>query len=507
MLDFTKIMRPYFRSGAVCRQVAEDEISSVQQSVLKELVRKGAETEYGRKYGFGSIRSYEEFAAAVPVVEYPGLRPYVMRMIAGEKNVLWHGRIRRYAQSSGTSDGKSKFIPITPEGLRKNHYKGAASVVARYLANNPHSRIFSGRGFILGGSFANTLGIRGKVKAGDLSAHLIEHIPEIINFFRTPSKKTALMENWTEKLPALVRESIRKNVTNISGVPSWFLTVLKDVLKETGKQSIHQVWPDLEVFFHGGISFDPYRKEYDRILDSSKMNYVETYNASEGFFAVQDRPTPELGMELLLDCGGFYEFIPLGSLNEKHPAALTADKVKPGEIYALCITSLNGLWRYLIGDTVRVTTTDPLRIKIAGRTHSFINAFGEEVMVYNADRAITAAADRTSLSVLNYTAAPVYAEDKKRGRHQWFVEFRTPPESIERFTDELDAALQQENSDYQAKRSGGIFLDKPEVISVPHGTFDRLLEMTGKLGGQRKVPRLSNDRTVADRIMKIINLN
>lgn len=504
MLNFTDIMRIYFRSGAVCGTVPGGETENVQNRILFRLLKEASRTEYGKRYGFAEISSYGEFASKVPVVQYPDLRPYIMRMVEGEKDILWKGRITRFAQSSGTSDGKSKFIPITPAGLRRNHYRGASTAVARYLANNPDSRIFSGKGFILGGSFANTLGLKGRVKAGDLSAHLIDRIPEFINFFRTPSKKTALMEDWNAKLPELVSESINEDVTNISGVPSWFLTVLNRVLEATGKKSVFDVWRNLEVFFHGGISFTPYRDEYNKILDPSRMKYVETYNASEGFFAVQDLPESGNGMELLLDCGVFYEFIPLGEIDSKFPAALTVRETVPGEIYALCITSPNGLWRYMIGDTVRIENKDPLRITIAGRTHAFINAFGEEVMVYNADRAIAAAAVRTGAAVRDYTAAPIYAEDGKKGRHQWIVEFSMPPADIKKFAAELDSALMQENSDYQAKRTGGLFLDPPEVIAAPPGTFDALLAQTGKLGGQRKVPRLSNGRQTADRLIEII---
>lgn len=503
MLNLTHIMRPYFHSSAVCKKIGSGEVMNTQLGILLDLLEKAADTEYGRKFGFGNIGSYELFAANVPLVEYPDIRADVMRMVDGQADILWPGVTRRFAQSSGTSDGKSKYIPITKEGLKGNHYRGAGTVIARYLENYPDSRIFAGKGFILGGSFANALQLKPGVKVGDLSAHLIEDIPEAINLFRIPSKKTALIADWNKKLPLLVKESTAADVTNISGVPSWFLTVLKEALKSTGKKSIHEIWPDLEVFFHGGISFKPYRAEYNSILDPEKMHYVETYNASEGFFAVQDTKDPDKGMELLLDCGIFYEFIPLDD-SGFNGTPVPAWEVEQGKTYALVITSANGLWRYQIGDTVKIESLDPIRISIAGRTKSFINAFGEELMVYNADEAITKAAAETDAAIENYTAAPVYAENKSKGRHQWIIEFTKAPEDIDLFADRLDYHLQQVNSDYQAKRSGGIFLDRPEIIVAPKGTFTSYMAATGKLGGQRKMPRLSNDRKIADNILEII---
>lgn len=503
MLNVTPIMRLYFQSGAVCKTIYEENIRQTQCRVLSRLIRAAADTEYGKKYGFRGIETYSDFAEAVPLVEYPDIRPYVMRMVAGESDILWKGVIKRFAQSSGTSDGKSKYIPITPEGLSGNHYRGSATAVARYLAMNPASRLFAGKAFILGGSFASTLGNTAPgVKVGDLSAHLIDRIPEAINLFRIPSRETALLEDWRQKVPCLVRESVKADVTNISGVPSWFLTILKEILAFTGQENIHRIWPGLEVFFHGGISFRPYRHEYEAITDTAKMHYVENYNASEGFFAVQDTENPENGMELLLDCGVFYEFVPLG---HDGGAAVPAWEVRQGSTYALAITTANGLWRYMPGDTVRIESTSPLRISVAGRTKNYINAFGEELMVHNADDAIAFAAQETSASVSDYTAAPVYATSGKKGRHQWIIEFAVAPDDMKRFTDILDSRLQQVNSDYQAKRTGGIFLAPPEVTVAPAGTFGIYLARTGRLGGQRKVPRLSNDRHIADTILNIIN--
>lgn len=475
----------------------------IQSQLLARLLHSARNTLVGTRYDFSHIASYSQFAEKVPVSHYEDIRPLVMRMIAGESDILWPGRVTNYAQSSGTSDGRSKFIPITPQGLATNHIAGAACAVAAYLASNPRSRIFSGRAFILGGSFSPTVidsPVAPGTRIGDLSATLISRVPRIVNdFYRVPSRDIALMSDWEKKLPALIAASSRQNVTNISGVPSWFLAVLKGVLAHTGRSCVKDVWPHLEVFFHGGICFDPYRDLYRRIIGDNGMHYVETYNASEGFFAIQDDPTLH-HMLLLLDQGVFYEFLEPGT-----DRPLPAWEVTQGKIYELLVTSCNGLWRYSPGDTVRIESTDPLRITIAGRTRHFINAFGEEVMVYNADAAITAACRKTGVHVLNYTAAPVYTGDHTRGRHQWLIEFDHTPQSVEDFADELDRTLRAVNSDYDAKRTHDLFLDRAEVIPATPGLFDRWLASTGRLGGQRKVPRLSNDRATIDALLTLLH--
>ena len=474
---------------------------TIQSRILEHLLKRAAHTLVGTRYGFSDIKSYTDFAKKIPVTHYEDIRPLVMRMVAGESDILWPGRVKNYAQSSGTSDGRSKFIPITPEGLSSNHISGAAYAVAAYLDSNPRSRMFSGRGFILGGSFSPTIDtpVAPGTRIGDLSATLISRVPRIVNdFYRVPSRKISLMSDWEQKLPALIKASSVQNVTNISGVPSWFLAVLKGVLDYTGKPSIKDVWPHIEVFFHGGICFDPYRDLYRKVIGDTDMHYVETYNASEGFFAVQDDPALH-HMLLLLDSGVFYEFLEQGET-----VPVPAWEVEQGKIYELLITSCNGLWRYSPGDTVRIESIDPLRITIAGRTKHFINAFGEEVMVYNADAAITAACRKTGIHVINYTAAPVYTSDQSRGRHQWLIEFDRQPDSIEDFADELDLTLRAVNSDYDAKRSHNLFLDRAEVIPASKGLFDRWLASTGRLGGQRKVPRLSNDRTTIDALLSLL---
>lgn len=502
-MNLTGVVRPVFAARVRAAESWRGHIRQVQEKQLQRLLRDARATEVGRRYGFEHLNGYAAYAAAVPVVEYADVRADVMRMVAGARDVLWPGRCRRFAQSSGTSDGKSKFIPVTQASLSRNHYLGARDVVAHYLHLYPDSRLFAGKALILGGSFANELtDVPAGVTVGDLSANLIDAMNPLANLLRVPSKRIALMADWHEKLPALVEAAVREDVTNLSGVPSWFLTLLRRAMEHEGVGCVHDIWPNLEVFFHGGISFEPYREQYRSITDPARMRYLETYNASEGFFAVQDVLEPG-AMLLLLDAGVFFEFVPLDAVGEPHPDAIPAWEVEEGRTYALVISAPNGLWRYAIGDTVHVHSADPLRISIAGRTKSFINAFGEELMVHNADRAIAYACSRTGAQVLNYTAAPVFATEHTRGRHQWLIEWACEPQSIDAFAAELDAELQRSNSDYQAKRSGTIFLDPPSITTVPAGTFDRWLASTGKLGGQRKVPRLSNDRRVADALLAL----
>lgn len=495
-------------------------LRDAQLRQLRRLLANGARTAFGRENGLDATAvrrlkntaprdimqtaAYRAFAA-MPVRGYADFRPWVMRMVGGEKDVLWPGRCRRFAQSSGTSDGKSKYIPVTADSLRLNHYPGATDAVAHYLHNNPQSRMFAGKGFILGGSFANELdGLPRGVRVGDLSANLIEAVNPLVNLVRVPSRRTALMADWRQKLPALAREAAPAGVTNISGVPSWFLGVLKEVMALRGVDSIHRVWPDLEVFFHGGISFDPFREQYNAITDAQKMHYVETYNASEGFFAVQDLPGPG-AMRLLADIGVYYEFVPLDRAENPVPDdILPACEVKEGEVYSLIITAPNGLWRYAIGDTVQIVSADPLRIRIAGRTKSYINAFGEEVMMHNAVGAMTHACAEHGCAAAQFTVAPVFADGKnRRGRHQWIVGWNSAPADPQAFAVSLDRALQDVNSDYQAKRAGDIFMDLPLVTAIPPAVFDAWLERTGKLGGQRKVPMLSNDRRLADSLLAL----
>lgn len=490
-MNFTPIIRPLMMRRVEASRRWSAEVEATQRRVLAGLVERGRRTEWGSRHGFDTISCYEDFAGRVPVTPYPAIRAEVMRMVAGERDILWPGRCRWYAQSSGTADGRSKFIPVTDDSLRESHYAGGAEVVAHYLASNPGSRMFAGKNFILGGSFASTLAeVPAGVHVGDLSATLIRRINPLADLVRVPSRRVALMADWTEKLPALVEASVGENITGISGVPSWFMTVIRRVIERAGARTIHDVWPGLEVFFHGGIAFGPYREQYRALTDSRRpMHYVDNYNASEGFFAVQNDPA-DPSMLLLLDHGTFYEFRPVAD-----PSAepLPAWRVKAGETYELIVTSCNGLWRYPIGDTVRIATAEPLKIVIAGRTKAYINAFGEELMVHNADAAIERVCRELDCAVVDYTAGPVYADGGHRGRHHWIVEFARPPRSLDEFAARLDEALQSENSDYAAKRAGSIFLDPLTVEAAPAGLFDRWLAAngSGRLGGQRKVPRLS----------------
>lgn len=502
-MDFTPLARHIFASRARRTERWASETEAIQRKQLEWLLNRASNTEIGRMYGFHDMLSSGDpvraYRATVPTVAYDDIRPYAMRMVDGEKDVLWPGRCRRFAQSSGTSGGKSKFVPITEDCLRRNHYPGTSDVVAHYLKMNPKSRIFSGKSLILGGSFANELDIKSDVKVGDLSATLIDRMPKLADMVRVPEKRIALMEDWAEKLPALAESASKANITNISGVPSWFLTVIKEVCRIKGVSKISEVWPNLEVFFHGGIDFRPYRKEYESLTDGSKMHFMETYNASEGFFAFQN-DFSDPGMLLILDGSIFYELEPLSGGD---PIPLW--DAEAGKTYELLISSSNGLWRYHLGDTVTVTSVKPVKIRIAGRTRSFINAFGEEVMEDNANRAIEAACEATGASIANYTAGPYYAHNNRKGHHQWLIEWNNTPDSMERFREVLDKTLQDVNSDYQAKRAHTIFLDPPEVITARRGLFDDWLAHAGnhKLGGQRKVPRLSNNRQLLDQLLEL----
>ncbi|MCM1005410.1 MAG: GH3 auxin-responsive promoter family protein [Prevotella sp.] len=515
MIDFTPIVRHRFIRQAGRMEAWRTNARQVQIQTMRSLLQRASDTEIGRKYRFAALAVLPDeeletaYRTTVPIVEYEEIREQTLRMVHGERDVLWPGVCRNFAQSSGTSGGKSKYIPITSDSLRHNHIPGASDVVASYLRLNPQSRIFSGKALILGGSFANELGaeVPKEVKVGDLSATLIDRTPALANLFRIPNKHTALMADWEEKLPAIIKAASKANVTNLSGVPSWFLILLRRMMQEKGVDNLHDIWPGLEVFFHGGISFKPYRAQYESFTDMRKMHFLETYNASEGFFATQtDFADP--AMQLLLDRGVYFELCEPsaeGDYADRRANPRGICEVEPGRTYALIISACNGLWRYSLGDTVKVSTSGVGRITIAGRTKSFINAFGEELMEHNADSAMAAACAATGAAVANYSAAPVYAAGGKRGRHRWLIEWTKEPTDTEVFADILDRELQRVNSDYQAKRSGGIFLDRLELITAPAGLFDRWLAAngTGKLGGQRKVPRLSPTPALMNSLLKL----
>lgn len=446
--------------------------------------------------------NYEAFAQNVPIQTYDEQKPWIERMLHGEEDVLWPGLCRWFAKSSGTTSDKSKYIPVTDYALKHAHYRGATDSMVIYLALNPESRIMRGKGLILGGSFSQESLPKG-IHAGDLSATLIQNVNPAVNFIRTPSKEVALMSEWEAKLKALTTSTKDVNVTNLSGVPSWMMGVLKNVLAETGKQDITEVWPNLECFFHGGIAFTPYRKQYEQLIPSAKMHYLETYNASEGFFGVQSS-WEDHALQLVVDNRIFYEFIPMDEFDSPDRKAIPLHEVEIGKNYAMVITT-PGLWRYIIGDTVRFTQRDPYKFYITGRTKAFINAFGEELMVSNADEALTLTCQATGAQVAEYTAAPTFVEGNKKAHHSWIIEFSTQPDDLQAFAELLDQNLQRVNSDYEAKRYKGIFLDRLELTPAPSGTFNQwLAQKKGKLGGQLKIPRLSNSRQYYEELLLLI---
>lgn len=471
----------------------------LQHEVLRYLISRGKRTEYGQSHYFATMKGYEDFAKFVPVNTYEELKGDIDRMRHGEKDVLWPGQVRWFAKSSGTTNDKSKFIPVSGEGLKNLHYQGGSDVVAFYLRNNPDSRMFEGKGLILGGSHSPNYDFTDSL-VGDLSAILIENINPLANLIRVPKKETALLSNFELKRDRIAAETMRKNVTNISGVPSWMLSVLVRVLELTGKEHLEEVWPNLEVFFHGGIAFTPYRSQYERIITKSDMRYMETYNASEGFFGIQDDPADK-SMLLMLDYGVFYEFLPMDELGSDNPHIVPLEGVEVGRNYAMLISTSCGLWRYEIGDTVQFTSRNPYKFVITGRTKYFINAFGEELIMDNAERGLALACKETGAVVSEYTAAPVFMDDKGKCRHQWLVEFAKAPESLNAFADALDKYLQEINSDYEAKRFHDVTLQRLEIVQARKNLFNDWLKRKGKLGGQHKVPRLSNSRKNIDELL------
>lgn len=500
-MSLTKIASKLFlpRQKELMKHYTQPE--QLQESVLKYLVSKGRETEYGRSHMFDSIASYKDFATNIPINTYEELKGDIDRMRHGEQNVLWPGLVKWYAKSSGTTNDKSKFIPVSNAGLHNIHYKGGTDVVAFYLHNNPDSRIFDGKALILGGSHSPNYNVEGSL-VGDLSAILIENINPIANLMRVPKKATALLSDFDLKRDRIARECMDKNVTNISGVPSWMLSVIVRVLELSGKKHLEDVWPNLEVFFHGGIAFTPYRKQYEEIITSPKMHYMETYNASEGFFGIQDDPKDK-SMLLMLDYGVFYEFIPLEDVGSPDAQAIPLEDVELNKNYAMVISTSCGLWRYMIGDTVSFTSKKPYKFIITGRTKYFINAFGEELIQDNAEKGLAYACEQTGAQVLEYTAAPVYMDENAKCRHQWLIEFSKDPDDLQKFSDCLDHKLQEINSDYEAKRFHDVTLQHLEVVKAHPHLFEEWLKSKGKLGGQHKVPRLSNSRKNMEELLEM----
>lgn len=495
------MLRPFFSRRLKAIERYGSQAEAIQRGVLEKLLKAAADTEWGNKYHYGDIKTYEQFAARVPVSTYEELKDDIDRMRRGEKDVLWRGGVKWYAKSSGTTNDKSKFIPVSACGLHDTHYAGGTDAVALYLRNNPKSRIFDGRALILGGSHAPNYNVAGSL-VGDLSAILIENINPLVNLVRVPPKKIALLSDFEEKRDRIARLAMDKNVTNLSGVPSWMMAVITKVLEISGKRYLNEVWPELEVFFHGGVAFTPYREQYKCLVPTEKMHYMETYNASEGFFGLQDDPA-DLAMLLMIDYGVFFEFIPLEELGREKPSLLPLWGVETNKNYAIVISTTCGLWRYLIGDTVKFSQTNPYKFVISGRTKSFINAFGEELIVDNAEKGLQAACKATGAAVSEYTAAPVFMNDAGKCRHQWVVEFSTPPADTALFARTLDEALQKINSDYEAKRYKDITLQQLELVTARPGLFNDWLKGKGKLGGQHKVPRLANNRDIIEEVLAL----
>ena len=474
---------------------------SAQREVLQDLVTAGQYTEIGRKYDFSKLFNTKTFKQAIPIHEYDDLKPYVERIMAGEQNILWNTPINWFAKSSGTTSDKSKFIPVSQESLVDGHYKAAKDILSLYYMQHPESDLLTGKGLVIGGSHTVS-SLHDEAFFGDLSAVLMQNTPFWGNWIRTPELKIALMDEWENKIEMLATATMQENVTSVSGVPTWTLVLFQRILELTGKQNMKEVWPSLELYMHGGVSFHPYKEQFKKLIGDD-VQYLEMYNASEGFFAAQDKPNSE-GMLLFLDHGIFYEFMPIEEYGKEEPQTIGLKDVELDKLYAPVISTNGGLWRYLIGDTITFTSLNPFRIKVSGRLKLFINAFGEELIIENAEKAIAEACKETDAIVIDYTAGPVYFSDNGNGAHEWLVEFEKEPNNIEKFSSVLDEALKKQNSDYEAKRYKGIALREPLVRPLPNGHFNKWLKTKNKLGGQHKVPRLSNDRIIVEEILRLL---
>lgn len=471
----------------------------VQRDTLQELLTRAAATEYGQKYNFDTILTAEQYRERLPIVHYEEINGYIHRMMEGENNLLWPEETKWFAKSSGTTDAKSKFIPVSPSSLENCHFRGGKDVIAIFNKLNPEAQVFSGKTLALGGS-SEVSKSNNNCQFGDLSAIMISNTPFWANMMKTPDSSIMLMSNWEEKIEKICEITVKEDVRCLAGVPSWFLTVINKILEKTGKSNLHEVWPNLELFIHGGISFTPYREQYKRLLPDAKMKYMETYNASEGFFGLQDDPE-DSSMLLMLDYGVYYEFMPVSEVGKPKAKTLLLEEVEPNVNYALIITTNSGLWRYMIGDTITFTSTKPYKFRITGRTKLFINAFGEELIIDNATEALHYACEQTGADVFEFTAAPIFMGEGKKGAHEWLIEFKTPPADPEAFADLLDRQLQKLNSDYEAKRM--LSLERLRLHLARPNLFNDWLKVKGKLGGQHKVPRLWNDRTHIEELLQM----
>lgn len=475
----------------------------VQEELFKRLIFNAKNTNWGKRYDFKSIKNRTEFANRIPIQQYEDIKADIDRVRKGEQNVFWNSEIKLFAKSSGTTTDKSKFIPVSQEALEECHYKAGKDMLSIYCHNHPETEIFNGRGLAMGGSHRIKEINNENYYSGDLSALIVDNLPYWAEFIRVPKRSVALMDEWEAKIHKMALTTIDHNVTNILGVPSWTLLLLQHILEITGKENIKEVWPNLEAFFHGGVNFSPYKKQFQELIHG-KMNYMETYTASEGFFGLQDRKHAD-DLLLMLDYGIYYEFIPTDQIDSSSQESVTLDSVEPGVNYAMVISTNAGLWRYLIGDTVIFTSINPYRIKITGRTKNFINAVGEELIIDNAEKSLAIVCEKLDTIVSEYTVAPIYFNGKNNAGHQWLIEFKKAPENIDYFAETLDNALKSLNSDYEAKRYKNMVLRPPEIHTMPTGTFYQWLKKKNKLGGQYKVPRLSNDRKYVDEIMKMSN--
>jgi len=473
----------------------------VQKEWLERLVADGCNTIYGQKHNFNEIQNYSDFVKNVPLKDYDDVKVWVERAVQGEENVLWPGDTKWFAKSSGTTSDRSKFIPVTKDSLEECHYKGGKDLLAIYYSHFPSTKLYRGKHLVVGGTAEqNTL--RPDSYTGDLSSIILKNLPWWVEIKRIPSRETALMSEWEEKIEKLAEETMNEDVSSISGVPSWTLVLLNRILEKKGKSDIREVWPNLELFMHGGVSFKPYEKEFKKIIPHEDMHYIESYNASEGFFGIQDEINGDL--LLMLDYGIYFEFIPMseykGTQSEK---VFGLQDVELGENYAMVITTNGGLWRYIIGDTIRFTSIKPYRFVVSGRTKHYINVFGEELIVDNSDNAIKAACEQTNSLLKDYTACPIYMENGKQGGHEWIIEFSKEPEDMDVFSKILDTNLRELNSDYDAKRTKDLSLNFPLIHKARPNLFDDWLKSNNKLGGQHKVPRLSNDRKIVEQILSL----
>jgi hypothetical protein len=473
-----------------------------QKQVFNDLVGSAQFTEYGKQHSFEHINSIKDFKTYVPINDYDSLKPYIQKILEGQQNILWAEPINWFAKSSGTTSDKSKFIPVSREALDDTHFKSGKDVLALYLRQFPQSDIVSGKCLTIGGSHQINQ-LNAESYFGDLSAVMLQNMPLMGQIMRAPELSVALMEEWEAKIEAIIYSVFNENITYIAGVPTWTMVLIKRILEISGEHDLHKIWPNLELYIHGGVSFTPYRKQFEQLIPSSGMHYMETYNASEGFFAAQD-DLNEDGMLLFLNHGIFFEFMPMCEYGNSNPRTLQLEEVETNTNYALVISTNAGLWRYIVGDTVQFTSLHPYRVKVSGRIKHFINAFGEEVIVDNSDQAIATACRITGAVVNDYTAAPVYMSDAQNGAHEWIIEFEHLPVSLHIFTAEMDKALQTINSDYEAKRHKDIALRMPIVHRMQRGGFNDWLKSKGKLGGQHKVPRLCNERTYVEEILPFV---